>query len=289
MSENAYSFSIDDIHELNRASMDYVHGLSDSELEARVGDLAFENLGDPDSLLAAQEVLDEYGIVVFKNALDQDTCIKVEAAINALFYRYWQLDKAVVEDATALFQIGSEKLKGFYQLANYNKTVITVRQGQDQGMVDIFNCDLAIPDVLEPLKQLFASSYVLDVINSEALKPQNLNAYINESITVTRGFHVDSYSEHLKAFVYLSDVKSLQDGPYTYVKGSHKESAFRRANRELCTNLSPTTEAPIIDPTAITPVLAPRGSLVISDQAGVHRGWPQLEGRRRMASVMKYA
>jgi hypothetical protein len=115
---------------------------------------------------------------------------------------------------------------------------------------------------------------------------KNLNFYLNSDVTDTRGFHVDSYSTQLKAFVYLTDCLSLNYGPYTYVKGSHKENSYHRLNQEMCTNLARKTETPLLNRDDILPVLANRGSLVISDQGGFHRGFPQDKGYERAVSVM---
>ena len=287
--EEVTDFDLKDVRELNSASMSYINHLSQEELARRMDEITFPSFGDESTVTHAQDTLREYGIVVFPASINLDTCESARVAIESLYDHYAQAQQPVVEDDDVLFQIGSAKLKGFYKLANYGKTVVTVRQGQDQGMVDIFNCDIALRTDLLPFRTLFEHDYLLHVIGSNQLRPCNLNVYINSEITSTRGFHVDSYAEHLKAFVYLTDVTTLDDGPYTYVKKSHVDSPFQRANKSLCSDLTPATESPIVDPLAITPILAPRGSLVISDQAGVHRGWPQTIGHKRMAAVMKYA
>ena len=124
--------------------------------------------------------------------------------------------------------------------------------------------------------------------NGNPLQPQNLNIYFNYAIKETRGFHVDSYKNEVKAFIYLSDVRDLGDGPYTYVKGSHAAGIFRRMNMALSSDLPNATEFPIVPFDEIIPVVATKGALVISDQSGAHRGFPQLENRERVIAVMKY-
>ena len=186
-----------------------------------------------------------------------------------------------------LLQIGAEKLSGYQELSSYKKTVVQVREGQDQGMIDIFNVDIAFPEV-NILRKAYEDSGLKEILSSPDLSVgfKNLNFYLNNNVTSTRGFHADSYAPQLKAFVYLTDCLSLDDGPYTYVKGSQKDNPYRRLNKEMCINLPNKTEAPLLNRDDILPVLASRGSLVISDQSGFHRGFPQEEGHERVISVM---
>ena len=67
--------------------------------------------------------------------------------------------------------------------------------------------------------------------------------YLNDNILSTRGFHVDGYHSSLKGFVYSKDVFSLDQGPFCYVKGSHIDNDFMRANKALTKNTSFPTEA----------------------------------------------
>ncbi len=241
-----------------------------------------------DSLLRARDTLDEYGIVIFPKAVDRDACTRACDALSTVHARYAAKGETYFEDDEAIFQDGPGKLTGYRALSTHEKMVITVRHGQDAGMVDIFNCDRLAPEECRPLRDLFTRDDLLRVFSDEGVVPRNLNVYLNSGVTRTRGLHVDSYSGQLKAFVYLTDVNELSAGPYCYVKRSHRDGAFRCANRQLTANIKPGTEAPIIDPLAFTPVIGERGALVISDQSGVHRGWPQMQGAFRAVAVMSY-
>ena len=103
----------------------------------------------------------------------------------------------------------------------------------------------------------------------------NINTYLNSGITSTRGFHADSYSRQIKVFIYLTDVFDFDNGPYTYVKGTHLNTPYRRANQKISSGLKAKTETPYFNINNIYPILAPRGSLIVSDQSGFHRGFPQ--------------
>ena len=46
-------------------------------------------------------------------------------------------------------------------------------------------------------------------------------------------FNVDFKTKQLNAFIYLTDCLLLNDGPYTYVKGSHLDGPLRRLNQSI--------------------------------------------------------
>ncbi len=281
--------SLSDIGEINDAYLEHIRELTIGEIRRRTEDVTIAEYQSRDGQLRAREILAQFGVLVVNAVVTEDVCACAAAEVSALYEEFVHHGAEVYETERALFQMGSSKLKGYHQLSNYGKAVITVRQGQDQGMVDIFNCDLAIPTGIREIRRVLEDPCLIEILRRPNVKPRNLNVYLNSGITRTRGFHVDSYSENLKAFVYLTDVLSLEDGPYTFVKGSHTDSAFRRANMRLCEHVNPATETPIVNPAAIAPILAAKGSLVVSDQSGFHRGWPQAAGRERMVSVMKYS
>ena len=276
-----------DIREINEGYLSYLSGITGEEVEARSRAVTGPTDWTGSSWSEAREILLKHGIVVFPGVVSRGLCETAGASIDRLIQERARPGVECEETEDVLFQIGAAKLKGYYQLSNYGKTVVTVRQGQDQGMIDIFNCDFALRESLGPIRHVFEDEFVRKLVGS--LAPANLNAYVNEGIAKTRGFHVDSYGEHMKAFIYLTDVLSLADGPYTYVLDSHRPSPFQRFNRAIASQLAPATETPLVDLRKILPVLAPAGSLVVSDQSGAHRGFPQHPERKRKVAVMKYA
>ena len=194
------------------------------------------------------------------------------------------------DEANILFQKGNLKVKDYITLANYKKAVATIRDGQDMGMIDIFNADkwhFSIGDLLRPY---FENEILTEVIrnNNDYLEAKNLNLYLNDGVTKTRGFHVDSYAKQLKGFVYLEDCLDLKCGPYTYVKESHLDSPLVKINKKICSALPNETETPIVLRDNIVPALAKKGTLVISDQGGSHRGFPQTKGYKRAVGVMNF-
>jgi len=281
------SVSMEDVRAINNDHVNYLKGLSSTELKSRVQAVSFEDLYNCDLV---RSCLTENGIVIVPEFIDTDIVAsfgKVISDLRQITNEFLGKNIRVDENEHMLLQIGAEKLSGYQELSSYMKTVVQVREGQDQGMIDIFNVDIAFPEV-NILRKAYEDSGLKEILSSPDLSVgfKNLNFYLNSNVTSTRGFHADSYTPQLKAFVYLTDCLSLDDGPYTYVKGSQKDNPYRRLNREMCTNLPNKTEAPLLNRGDILPVLASRGSLVISDQSGFHRGFPQEEGHERVISVM---
>lgn len=279
--------SLTDVKSVNDDHLDYVRRLSKQEIENRLDRVKFSVDDDVESI---RKCLQDNGIVVatdFINSEILDLCAETVSELKTRVYKFVESDARELEDDYFLCQKGAERLKSYNELSSYPKTVIQVREGQDQGMIDVFNVDKAYSNT-EALRAAYEDSILKHILFSDdsQFECKNLNFYINENITNTRGFHVDSYTPQIKSFVYLTDCVELDDGPYSYVIGSHQDSAYRRLNKELSANLPNRTEAPLLNRDDIVPVLAKKGSLVISDQSGFHRGFPQSVGRQRALSVM---
>jgi len=101
------------------------------------------------------------------------------------------------------------------------------------------------------------------------------------------GWHRDSPTSHqFKAIFYLSDVSEI-NGPFQFIKGSHKKSAVIKAylrgifkpgqfrfNKREIKNFLADSKSQISD------IVAPEGSLIFADTKGLHQGKPILEGSR---------
>ena len=164
----------------------------------------------------------------------------------------------------------------------------------DDGMVDIFHVDKFLAGEGIDLRTAVLSSDLERTI-SEALgskqKLRNINAYVNLGVTKTRNFHVDSYGgTQSKVFVYCTDVLSLGDGPYCYVPGSHKDNSLESINRFFSRTLSTwdETDLSIIDFSKARAILGPAGSVIVSNQSGGHRGYPQGASGERVLLALNF-
>lgn len=102
-----------------------------------------------------------------------------------------------------------------------------------------------------------------------------------------RGFHLDGYTGTHKAFLYLTDVLNKGFGPYTFIESSHRKFLFMklynqflnlfllRKSGSMYRNWNKHHEIKLMK--------YPKGSVILSNQFGIHRGYsPQISGIREM-------
>lgn len=158
------------------------------------------------------------------------------------------------------------------------------RQGYDDGMIDIKNIDIVIPDILSSIKidDIFLK---LKSLSSETYEVESVHCYYNRGVVNTRVLHADSHAKsQFKAFIYLTDVIDEGDGPYCYVPGSSNFSFTRYFT--IVSNYLTKKHVTDFDTEqnrkAMKKLCGRKGSLIVSNQNGAHRGWPQKEDRERM-------
>lgn len=228
----------------------------------------------------ARELLRD-GITHIPNYADREDCIELRERL---------VDLADGESSEATYIDGDEMENYSY---DDDECVVWTRGGVDQGMIDMRNADEIIPE----LKEFRDDEYLLDLVNSVTDKEYvpEMRAYINESVTHTRNYHSDTVlgnpfgGSSFKSFVYLTDVSDPSYGPYSYVKGSHRDIGKRFTNMYLnALRDEPKNEMHYFYPKDAENFLAEVGDVVMSNQAGVHRGIPQEEGKKRVALVITY-
>ena len=281
ISKKANKLSARDIDRLNSQ---LIHDFSkiDNVYEANMSKVMFHdnNIENKDVISA----LDEHGIIVIPNFINFEDLKKINQLseeIETLPIPY--------EDEFVLSQTNESKLNSYESLSKYPKTVVNKRSGDDTGMLDIFNINLhpRYKELnLDPIIDSLKIDELIDFSSSKKLT--NVNIYVNRGIRKTRGFHLDDNENTLKAFIYLTDVNSLQDGPYCYSLGSHKDLILRKLNKEISKFSAKETETPIVNFMSILPVLGKAGTLIISNQTGFHRGLPQSLNAERKVLVLRY-
>ena len=177
-------------------------------------------------------------------------------------------------------------------LAAWDGAVVKQRSGDwDAGMLDVFNIDAAVPE----LASFRNDEFVEEMINGatpagQTYAADNLNAYVNRSVTETRDFHADTYSGKFKSFLYLTDVPDEAHGPFSYIPGSHRQSTVKKKSTALVNRVRdrPATDAAFYSTGDAETFTAPRGTLIVANQAGYHRGTPQEPGHERMLVTTAY-
>lgn len=289
--------------EINSSQADYIESIinevcfsqSPVIFERNLKEISVSDLKSPENIRNATTILKTEGIVVvpnyFERALADDIHEYIDSELKKLDINTANMED---EDLDHLYIHRSGKTFGSYaDRQNYSKAVADIRRGKDEGMIDIFNVDKAFPEQLANLRQSLEQPSLLEVISEagyRSVKTTNLNIYINRDILHTRGFHIDSIEPNLKGFIYLTDVGELSKGPYCYVRKTHvDDNPVRQLNATLSALAKrAATDAPFVDPALVTPVVARKGDLVISDQSGIHRGIPQARGSERYMAVMRY-
>ena len=239
---------------------------------------ALESLKEDESDIPEYvETLVDDGIIVIKDYFDSNVCDEIYDKVSE-----------IIEQETCDV-LSPEEDTSYQYLADHESTILNKRGGREKGFYDIFHIDHTIQE----LKDFKYDGEIMEIINAAGLydyQPEATNIYWKESVSQTRGFHHDTYSEKFKSFVYLTDVKSKADGPYTYVKGSHEPSVLKQKGTSLVNKLKrkKVTDAVFYDEENIKYCTGPKGTLIISNQTGIHKGCPQEEGYERMLATTHF-
>jgi hypothetical protein len=180
-------------------------------------------------------------------------------------------------------------LKGYKALEESGKPVINVRYGEDQGMMDVFHPERLAPELSGQIVSVLQEKLVGDLASVAFTKRLDVscrNLYVNRGVGNTRFFHCDGEGIKVKTFVYLTPVRSLEDGPYCYLPGSHLNWWLRRRNQAFNRRhgLNRHEYRRVTGEPAL-PIFAQPGDMVISAQHGAHRGMPQAPGASRSVLV----
>jgi len=270
-------------------------GQDPQKLKENLEEICISNLQSQKDRNAAAEILESEGIFVIPNFFDSHKCDEIKKLLQ---FKITSNEKvkgtgnADIELDNIYIHKTGKKFISYTDRQNFHKAIADIRGGKDKGMIDIFNADLAFSELKE-LRLAFENPQLAEVIKKagyESACPTNLNIYINKDILTTRGFHIDSVGPNLKGFIYLSDIKTMDKGPYCYVRQSHRDQIPARSFNQAFSHKTnrTATDAPFVDPFMVTPVLARKGDLVVSDQSGIHRGYPQSPGSERFMAVMRY-
>ena len=222
--------------------------------------------------------LEENGIVIIEDYLDEDTCDDL----------YEEISHEIEEGGYDVVE-GGDHGYNYSDFVNWDGPVANKRTGRDEGMLDVFNVDSAVPEV-SSFKSDEVVNNIINRATPEQYSPDNINVYWNRSVRTTRDFHADTYSGKFKSFVYLTNVPDRSYGPFSYVKGSHRSSKAKRKVSKLANKVkgNPSTNAVFYDADNVIYGTAPKGTLIIANQSGYHRGHPQEEGRERMLMTASY-
>lgn len=169
-------------------------------------------------------------------------------------------------------------------------------QGVDREVQHIINAH----EVDDKLSQMFHSRIVEEIFEQrigEKLQLRSITIRVDNPDTQSkRGYHTDGVTPPVyKAFIYLTDVNDYGDGPYTLIPGSHRHT-FRKIINYLyswiITVLSISRNYNRKDDIRLfysdkqsKSIFGKAGTLIISNQQLVHKGWHEHDKNRRYALI----
>jgi hypothetical protein len=202
------------------------------------------------------------GYVFLKSVISLEKIDQINNDINKFFINnniQAHLNKR--EDSiTEHFYVNNtfNQLNSFVKQQHYYLPVIDNRSSHDRiidkGMIDIFNVHRLIPYINE----LIDVNILLDILNKltqKEWKLQRINLHIYNNVNNTNNYHYDNFEETIKCTVYLHDIKELNEGPLSFIEGTHKNKHF--SNKQ------------------IKHFYGNAGDIFLSYQQGFHRKLPQ--------------
>ena len=251
------------------------------------------------SFLAAAWALRRHGIICLRGAGSNQDLTSIQDEIHTFLEKIQSNNPPNLQEIAYLNLPNHRAIKGYHNFRDADRAVINYRvkqpdgrTGSDAGMIDIFhperlssNLDRRIKNCLH--EQLIQRLLLVSSLNRLQVKCRNL--YLNQGVQDTRGFHCDGRSLKFKSFVYISDVNKLDDGPYCYVKGSHRHRRLWRSNSKFNkeNQLDPFEFSQLQASKAIS-IFAKAGDMVISSQKGAHCGHHQHPEAKRAVLVNMY-
>lgn len=262
--------------------------LEGTRLDGLLAPLSFDAAalaGKPELQRRAALQLRRHGLLILRSAADRGQLQNLGRVVDSA----WHLarhGKAGDPAASVLINRGKRRaIRGYRALVGASKAVISIRANEDAGMLDVFHPEKLIPEASAQVVNALAEGLVIRLLDQAFGRPfqvQARNLYVNRGVLNTRGFHTDGGGMKAKAFLYLSDVGSLAQGPFCYVPGSHRWFWRRWLNRwhSRAHGRRP-DDCALLPGQIAVPVLCATGDLVIAMQHGVHRGLPQQPGAER--------
>ena len=251
------------------------------------------------SFLAAAWALRRHGIICLRGAGSSQDMTSIRNEIHDLLENIRSNNLANLQDIAYLNLPDHRVLKGYSNFRDADRPVINYRvkrpdgrTGSDAGMIDIFHPERLSFNLGKTIQNCLHENLIQKLLLASSLnllKVKCRNLYINQGVQDTRSYHCDGRSLKFKSFVYLSDVNELDDGPYCYVKGSHRRHRLWSLNASFNqkNQLDPYEFGQLQGAEAIS-LFAKAGDMVISSQKGAHRGHPQQPEAKREVLVNMY-
>lgn len=231
-------------------------------------------LGDMSGVGGASALLQlkENGYVVFENALTADVCQRLMAF--------------ALTTSANIRPMDGEKAQISPHFSIYSKTnPLAIRYDYKTedllGNQDIQNL-MADPSILGLAENYLNARPKLDVVAMW----WHTNFHTKGDSEAAQFYHFDmDRIKWLKVFIYLTDV-GIDDGPHTFIKGSHKSGGIpKNFLNKGYVRLQDDEVFAYYDKSSEITFAAPRGTVIIEDTRGLHKGRPVSNKHRLMLQM----
>jgi len=237
-----------------------------------------------------EEILDD-GYVVIKDFLSAEDCKRIKSEFLNLLEKF---DLSKTKDYPELKVVNHTKKREVSgNLGNLSEPVLLTRglQGFDENMIELFKAEKLINLPTQKIREHIDQLALWTNLSKYRV---SFSIYYNKGVTNTRGYHRDNSplpvpgnpretKRLYKFFMYITDVSSIDQGPYSYIPGTHTWDNCEEYSKQL----QPISQNDLdlsLDPKIF---LEKAGTVLITDQAGFHRGLPQNEKSERLMLVCK--
>jgi len=284
------TLSTDDLFEVMDIAFEEMAGCEPLKDTPYVYD--WERRAENGFFMGVKQAFLDHGFVVVENFMTEDKVAKLREEVDTALAEYDEPINGDKEFSDERVFISPKNIAPGYAEMRDKEGVagINVRAVPDVGFIDIFNVHrLLSEESKEIVEEHGPGSFIPAIISGYDDREwcfDNPNLYLRRSMGDCAGWHYDRAYGGLKAFVYLTDVETVDDGPYSYALGTHKEEKLRAINKKIGDRTGCIYAFyEFFNRARRVHALAKKGALILSDQAGAHRGWYQEQGHERYILV----
>lgn len=226
------------------------------------------------------------------NELQDNGIVKIDKFFNAEEMNMFLSEFNSIIESEKVYDVKANPHTDFNKLRAENKFVINKRMKSrdgDEGMIDLWNYDHKMSEETKALLGR-VNKHTIDILREAypdaGYELKTHNAYINKSVSETRGIHADSdfFPSRIKSFLYLTEIPDNSYGPFSYIKKSHTGAGLSYHRKYDI--IEPLTSEDKENYQIYTGI--EKGDVVIAAVSGGHRGLPQEQGKLRIAIVSSY-
>ena len=256
---------------------------------------------DPDNVEAAvaeaAELLRRHGVVCLPDFVDPEEAAAAGQALSQFLEPFIAAREREPNGGDLLgcdWQTGTDRIPDFLTRPAPVVTFLGEgREGVDAGFIVLSKVEtIAARQGFRSLDALLGSErfrLAERIVSAVFSAGGRIHQFLlSRSALKPRMIHTDTLGEYYNMFTYLSDVRSVGDGPFTYVPGSHlRRDLLARGAFYLGVGGRHPKEYPDLRDRAV-PMLGRAGTVIIANHRGVHGAHPQQPGGYRAMLIINF-